>query len=340
MADEEAEQAFFEAQAANADSIEPTVPEQKPSNNLDDNDEEDEYDPSKTLDDQYQEVQPETEHKDDTESAAAPNPTASSDTATGDVVDASDPSQNPHPEPAESQTSTPVPPSGASVQPQTKTIGGFVAEDDDGDDDEEADYEPPAALGMEDTNTMPMTMSGDSNSGNANQTSPDVSLQPSAQGSASVPDATNSSFSPAPVSNVDSSVPGPAQWASREASLQNSTAPTPVPDSSSPSRGRLPHDRVGILQDRIDEDPRGDIPAWLELIAEHRGRNRLDSAREVYEKFLKVFPMAVSSRSRPPNIDYLSSQMHNRPTSGSHMPRWSQSSMSSSAWSRFSIEPF
>lgn len=67
-----------------------------------------------------------------------------------------------------------------------------------------------------------------------------------------------------------------------------------MPESPSASRGRLPHDRVGILQDRIDEDPRGDIPAWLELIAEHRNRNRLDNARETYERFLKVFPMAVS----------------------------------------------
>lgn len=293
MADEEAEQAFFQAQAANADSIEPTVTEENPANNRDENDEEEEYDPSKTLDDQYQEIQAQTEKKDEAKDAEAPNPTASSDMATGDAGDAQDPAENPPP--AESQTSTPVPPSGASVQPQSNTIGGFVVEDENGDDEEEADYEPPAALGMEDTSTMPMTMSEDQNSGNANQTSPDVSLQPSAQGSPGVPDALNSSISPAPVSNVDSSVPGQAQWASREASLQNSTAPTPVPDSSSPSRGRLPHDRVGILQDRIDEDPRGDIPAWLELINEHRSRNRLDSAREIYERFLKVFPMAVCS---------------------------------------------
>lgn len=311
MADEEAEQAFFEAQATNADSTEPTVTEENPPNNPEDNDGEEEYDPSKTLDDQYQEPQSEFEQQDEAEDIAAPNPIASSDTVTGDALD---PSQEPPP--AESQTSTPVPPSSAPVQTQSKTIGGFVAEDEDGNDDEEADYEPPAALGMDDAITMPMTMSGDPNSGNANQTSPDVSLQPPAQGSASVPDTINSSFSPAPVSNIDPSAAGQAQWASREASLQNSTAPTPVPDSSSLSRGRLAHDRVGILQDRIDDDPRGDIPAWLELIAEHRRRNRLDSAREVYERFLKVFPMAVSSRLGLSDKDYLCSLMRYRPTSG------------------------
>jgi cleavage stimulation factor subunit 3 len=108
-------------------------------------------------------------------------------------------------------------------------------------------------------------------------------------------DVANSSYSPAPVSNIDLSVSASLQWA-QDPSMQNSTVPTPVPDSPSGSKGRMAHDRVGILQDRVDEDPRGDISAWLELIAEHRARNRLDSAREVYERFLKEFPMAVSLR--------------------------------------------
>jgi cleavage stimulation factor subunit 3 len=60
------------------------------------------------------------------------------------------------------------------------------------------------------------------------------------------------------------------------------------------SRARLPHDRVGILEDRIQLDPRGDTEAWLDLINEHRSRNRIENAREVYERFFKVFPTAVS----------------------------------------------
>lgn len=303
MADDEAEKAFFQAQAMNSDSAEPVADEEQAANNDDD----DEYDPSEPLDHQFQTTQPDTQQTEDVTTTAASNPAASSDMDTGHAGDARNPSQNPSS--AESQTSTPVPPSGAPAQPQiqTRTIGGFVVEDDEEEDDEdeddddgdkeEADYEPPAALGVDDSNAMPMTMSEDPSSGNANQTtSPDVSSHLPAQGSASVPDVANSSYSPVPVPNIDPPAPGQVQWASHDASLQNSVAPTPLPDSPSASRGRLPHDRVGILQDRVDEDPRGDIPAWLELIAEHRGRNRLDSAREVYERFLKLFPMAVSLR--------------------------------------------
>ncbi|MCJ1430343.1 mRNA 3'-end-processing protein rna14, partial [Sticta canariensis] len=53
---------------------------------------------------------------------------------------------------------------------------------------------------------------------------------------------------------------------------------------------RLPHDRIGILEDRIKEDPRGDLDAWLNLIGEHRKRGKLEDARKAYERFLGVFP--------------------------------------------------
>lgn len=288
MADEEAEQTFFQNQAMNAESMDPPESGDEETANSDAED----YDPSKSLDDQYQVTPAESEpqHHGAATDVAAVDQSASSDMPTGDTnATAMNPSL------AESQTSTPVTPAGTSAQSQPKTIGGFVVDDDGEDEDEEADYEPPAALGMDDTNAIPMTMSEDPSSGNANQTtSPDVSLQPPVQASASVPDATNSSYSSAPVPNVDSSVFGQLQLASLDGGFQNTALPTSVPDSPSASRGRLAHDRVGILQDRVDEDPRGDIPAWLELIAEHRGRNRLDSVREVYERFLKLFPMAVS----------------------------------------------
>lgn len=59
-------------------------------------------------------------------------------------------------------------------------------------------------------------------------------------------------------------------------------------------KARLPHDKIGILEDRIAEDPRGDIEAWMELIYEHESRNKLDEARAIYERFFTVFPTAVS----------------------------------------------
>lgn len=286
MADEEAEHACFQAQAPDADTGEQGA----------DNGDSDDYDPSQTLQDQ----QPPATESDAQPDDDAPSMTISADSnAAQQHGDDLNPSQTPSR--AESQTSTPIPPSGEPAEPKTRMIGGFVVED--GDDDEEdkgdAEYEPPGVLGAEDTNAMPVTMSEEPSSGNANQTtsSPVVSSFAAPASAHEVANSSSHLSVPVSSSNADSAAPVAAQWAppqdSLTPSLQNSTAPTPVPDSPSASRARLPHDRVGILQDRIDEDPKGDIAAWLELIAEHRSRNRLDSAREVYERFLKVFPMAV-----------------------------------------------
>lgn len=67
-----------------------------------------------------------------------------------------------------------------------------------------------------------------------------------------------------------------------------------VPPTASAPRIRLPHDRIGILEDRIKEDPRGDLDAWLNLINEHKKRGKLEDARAVYERFFIVFPSAVN----------------------------------------------
>ena len=58
-------------------------------------------------------------------------------------------------------------------------------------------------------------------------------------------------------------------------------------------KARLPHDTVGILEDRIKEDPVGDIAAWLDLIKEHRQRGKIDDARSVYDRFLIQLPSAA-----------------------------------------------
>lgn len=86
---------------------------------------------------------------------------------------------------------------------------------------------------------------------------------------------------------------------------QKSAAATPVqpliPNQASPSeslsalpKSRLANDVVGILEDRIKDDPRGDIAAWLELIEELKSRNKETEVRAKYEEYLKVFPLAVS----------------------------------------------
>lgn len=125
-----------------------------------------------------------------------------------------------------------------------------------------------------------------------------------------VPDENISDRSPPPISintdivggphNVDSlpvsaSVPtppvsalsAPAPIVSAHNSLQKGAAPF------TNKRKRLPQDIVGQLEDRIAEDPRGDIDAWMILIDEHRKKGKLDEARAVFERFFVVFPAAV-----------------------------------------------
>jgi cleavage stimulation factor subunit 3 len=96
----------------------------------------------------------------------------------------------------------------------------------------------------------------------------------------------------APISSVlgaTSSTPTPS------VPVTTNTSEQTRPRASALPKVRLPTDTVGILEDRIAEDERGDIDAWLELINEHRSKNRLDDARKIYERYFQVFPTAVSS---------------------------------------------
>ena len=65
------------------------------------------------------------------------------------------------------------------------------------------------------------------------------------------------------------------------------------------SKSRLAHDTVGILEDRIKDDPRGDTEAYLELINEFKSRNKEDDVRRIYDEYLKVFPLDVSLAPYP-----------------------------------------
>lgn len=81
-------------------------------------------------------------------------------------------------------------------------------------------------------------------------------------------------------------------------------------------RARLPQDRLGLLSDRIKEDARGDIEAWLALIEEHKTHNRIDDARNTYEAFFKLFPLAVSAISNL--FLYVKTDTCHRPSNGRH----------------------
>ena len=56
-------------------------------------------------------------------------------------------------------------------------------------------------------------------------------------------------------------------------------------------------DRITQLEDRVRDDPRGAMDAWLALIAEYRSKNNIEQSRQIYDRFLGVFPQAVSWRT-------------------------------------------
>lgn len=74
---------------------------------------------------------------------------------------------------------------------------------------------------------------------------------------------------------------------------ENTNGVPPRP-STNPPPALAGLDPIAILEARVKEDPRGDMDAWLELMADHRRNNRLEQVRGIYNRFLEVFPQSVS----------------------------------------------
>ncbi|KAH6637427.1 hypothetical protein C7974DRAFT_141142 [Boeremia exigua] len=176
---------------------------------------------------------------------------------------------------------------------QPRTIGGFV---DESEDEEE---EPVAAPVM----AAPALLRAESpqrsvtNTPNNTLPTPDVQLHSAQDQGASSVSASVAVNEPAPsLASVpvngttpvpDATKPAaPLTTDARQASVSVTPAPAALP------KARLPQDRIGILNDRIQEDPRGDIEAWLSLIDEQRKRHKYDEARDVFNRFLAQFPTA------------------------------------------------
>jgi cleavage stimulation factor subunit 3 len=199
----------------------------------------------------------------------------------------------------------------ASQAPRTKTKAGFIVDESD-DEKEEED-------GVQSTQ-LNETASAQSNIGSrAVKDAQDMSLHSAPQetvassksinGSTAVPVST--SASPVPASSLQSSVPiqgKPTTPVPPTSSIPQPTAQplgTAAPAMSAPGGvpaqaptslpARLPHDKVGQLEDRIKDDPKGDTAAWISLIEHYREKGQHDFARNVYERFFKVFPYAVRS---------------------------------------------
>lgn len=187
------------------------------------------------------------------------------------------PSATPQPAAVVSQPPSQIPSRTASRMSETltsqkpKTIGGFIEEDDDEDDEEQEQ--------------------GTGTNGSLAQTP--VQQQQNVQAVYNPPptDSLEQDHAPSAISTQGASVQGQA--------LPQAAAPVPSAQISSSSsaaqtKPRLPQDRVGQLEDKIADDPKGDVDAWLDLIALHRSKNKLDDARNVYDRFFDVFPTAVS----------------------------------------------
>ncbi|KAG9232998.1 hypothetical protein BJ875DRAFT_485530 [Amylocarpus encephaloides] len=162
-----------------------------------------------------------------------------------------------------------------------KTVGGFLADDSDDDTESAAPAQnsagllpPPASSAL---NRVPSPLQAS------------VTQQDLQEISENHSDSKDASIPPK-VPSVNSSSVGQSSVQAPATQLLTSLDPS---QAASLPKARLPNDKIGILEDRIKEDPRGDLEAWQTLISEHRNRDNIDDARAVYERFLKVFPQAA-----------------------------------------------
>lgn len=250
-------------QTGSTDTYSPYNPAQQPATGDEEDDEED-YDPSSLL----------PESTDDTVPAIQTTSTTPSD-------------------------SQPVSRPASTVQKQPRTVGGFVVDDDD--DEEETPFmKPPMAtsngllnVSRRSTHTPQRSLSQTPSN---TLPSSDVPIHSAAQDQSLSGVVPNGSTVSAPnAAAVPAEVGVPAPNGATAAPHETNTVTEKKPSSPPATKARLPQDKVGIFEDRIAEDPRGDVEAWLGLINEHRKRNKLDDARAAYERFFKVFPTAVGT---------------------------------------------
>ncbi|KAF9731403.1 hypothetical protein PMIN04_004877 [Paraphaeosphaeria minitans] len=279
MADMDAEMAFLEAQKQEYDPAADfsLAPEQ-----ADQDDEEEEYDPDNAF----------GTHPEERRSASAQS-VAMSDSATNT------------PQPAD-EGALKAPPAETSAAPtpqkQPRTKGGFVDESED-DEDEVPVAKPKAgsallnASGVSESPQRSVTLSPNNTHAPQAMSSSSAQDQP-VPGVQSPPvDVPNvvSSLASATVFNGGTPVPDATKTGSSD-QLKTAPAPASAPATTlqaSLPKPRLPQDTVGRLEDRVAEDPRGDIEAWLGLVDDHRKRHKVEEARSVFERFFQVFPSAA-----------------------------------------------
>ena len=148
-----------------------------------------------------------------------------------------------------------------------------------------------------------------------------------------IPDTGASSHSDSTV-RPSETLPTPSAVDTRQSTKEDAANPI-----SAAPKARLPHDKIGILEDRTKEDPRGDLDAWQNLINEHKKRGKLEDARNVYERFLAIFPSAVCCVPHYPVSNIIALIMCSRPRNGFLMHRWRTKPIIGLRWKKYSIEP-
>lgn len=155
-----------------------------------------------------------------------------------------------------------------AAKQKPRTAGGFLVGDSDSEDDEAHEAPVPASSGY-----APAT---------ALQTS--VPHSPLQQNHITAKQASAAPSTADPAPKVNAALPA--------GQLENGDA-TPTPPTVSP----VAVDRITQLESRVSEDSRGAMDAWLALINEYRSKNNIEQSRQIYDRFLAVFPQAVSLRN-------------------------------------------
>lgn len=188
--------------------------------------------------------------------------------ATDDVGDYDPESVTAEPAPAAapqvsaSPSASTAPPQRAAKQ-KPRTAGGFLVGDSDSEDDNEAPV--PASSGH-----VPDA---------ASQSSvPHASLQ---QHPIAAKQATAASSTADPAPQVNAPPTNQQENGNTSATISAAAGPATV-------------DKIAQLEERVRDDPRGAMDAWLSLIAEYRSKNDIEKSRLIYDRFLAVVPQAVS----------------------------------------------
>ncbi|KAK3290695.1 uncharacterized protein B0H64DRAFT_54328 [Chaetomium fimeti] len=151
-----------------------------------------------------------------------------------------------------------------AAKQKPRTAGGFLVGDSDSEDDEGDEVPLPASSGF----------------ALATASQPTVPRSPSQQNHITAKQASSVPSIADPAPQVNDPLPA--------GQLENGDA-TATPATVSP----VAVDKITQLEGRVSEDPRGAMDAWLALIAEYRSKNDIEQSRQIYDRFLTVFPQAA-----------------------------------------------